>query len=219
MEQNSFSPEQEENMTEQESLQIIQQMIQAAKQEQKDNGRGWIIWGWVLFAVSILTVLNITFKWFNAAFFWNAFGILVLAWILFTCIRYLFFRKTQPVKTYTGDIFQKLNIGFFISLGFIILAINLGVGPIKGFALLIALYGFWILIYGTALNFKPSIIGAYVTWAIGFAALFVHKVESVEINQFKWIMLLHALAALCGYIIPGHIANREFNKTKKIQPN
>jgi hypothetical protein len=153
------------------------------------------------------------------AIFWNVFGILVLVWIFFTCTRYFFFRKSEPVKTYTGDIFRKLNIGFFVCLGFIILAINLGVGPVKGFALLINLYGFWILIYGTALNFKPSIIGAFVTWGIGFAALFVDKVETLPVNQFKWIMLLHALAALCGYIIPGHVANNEFKKLKKNQIN
>jgi hypothetical protein len=63
------------------------------------------------------------------------------------------------------------------------------------------------LIYGAVLNFKPSIIGAYITWAFAFASLFV--------DRFDYTMLLHAAAVLCGYIIPGHIANREFNKVKR----
>ena len=88
----------------------------------------------------------------------------------------------------------------------IIFSINLGVSPIKGFALLLGLYGFWILIYGTALNFKPSIIGAFITWGLAFACLYV--------QSFEWTMLLHALAVLCGYIIPGHIAYAEFKKIK-----
>jgi hypothetical protein len=86
----------------------------------------------------------------------------------------------------------------------IIFSINLGVHPTKGFALLLGLYGFWILIYGTVLNFKPSVIGAYITWGFAFASLFV--------DQFEWTMILHAIAVLCGYIIPGHIAYKEFNK-------
>ncbi len=36
--------EQKGELTEHESLRIIQQMINTAKQEQKDDGRGWIIW-------------------------------------------------------------------------------------------------------------------------------------------------------------------------------
>jgi hypothetical protein len=80
---------------------------------------------------------------------------------------------------------------------------NVGVDPRKGFGLLLGLYGFWILIYGAVLNFKPSIIGAFITWAFAFASLFV--------KSFEHTMLLHAIAVLAGYIIPGHIAYKEFN--------
>ncbi len=184
----------EKKLTEQESLHIIQQMIQTAKQEQKDNGLGWIIWGWTLFAVS----------------------------------RYFFFKKPKKVRTYTGDLFDKLNAGFFIFLILIILSINVGVPPSKGFMLLIGLYGFWILIYGTALNFKPSVIAAYITWAIAFAGLFIDRfihpagpgdlpdaANVIGLERFQWVMLFHAFAVLCGYIIPGHMANKEFNRLKR----
>src|SRR5690606_41639450 len=63
---------------------------------------------------------------------------------------------------------------FFISLAVIIVSMNTGgVHPTKGFALLLGLYGFWILIYGVVLNFKPSVIGAYVVFAFALASLFV----------------------------------------------
>ena len=110
------------------------------------------------------------------------------------------------MRTYTKDLFEKLNVGFVISLMLIIFSMNLGVNPLKGFGLLLGLYGFWILIYGAVLNFRPSIIGAYVTWAFAFVSLFV--------DSFEWTMLAHAAAVLCGYIIPGHIAYSEFNKKK-----
>jgi len=92
----------------------------------------------------------------------------------------------------------------------IILSINLGVTPVKGFALLLGLYGFWILIYGTALNFRPSLIGAFITWGFGFGALFVKD------HHFDITMILHGLAVLFGYIIPGHLANIEFKKINRI---
>jgi len=201
----------EKKMSEQESLRIIQQMIQTAKQEQKDDGLGWIIWGWLLFTASALTWLNLKFEWFSNFLFWNIFGAITGLYMIYELIRDSFFRR-EKVKTYTGDLFDKLNGGFFIFLVLIILSMNLGVHPVKGFSLLLGLYGFWILVYGTALDFKPSVIGAYITWGFAFAGLFVRE------DQFELTMILHALAVFCGYIIPGHIASHEFKKIRYQKP-
>jgi len=209
----------EKQISEIESLGLIQQMIQTAKQEQRDDGKGWIIWGWMLFLASVLTVINMHARWIDDIFaFWNVFGVISLIYFAYGAVKFLFFSKRKRVRTYTGDLFSKLNTGFFISLMFVIISINvssrviyeqcptLALTPVRiGFALLINLYAFWVLIYGTVLNFRPSIIGAYITWAIGFAALFT--------RSFEVAMLLHAAAALCGYIVPGHLANRAFRKT------
>ncbi|HEY1022630.1 MAG TPA: hypothetical protein VGE06_09990 [Flavisolibacter sp.] len=210
----------EKQLSEQESLHLIQQMITMAKKEQRDDGRGWIIWGWLLFLASMLTVANIRFGWFGIFFFWNAFGVFSLLMFVYESFAKRFFNRGVRVKTYTGDLFSRLNTGFFICLVFIIVALNVGSREIIekygvmdltfiniGFALLINLYAFWVLIYGTALNFRPSIIAAYCTWAIGLVALFV--------QDFEKVMLLHALAVFAGYILPGHIANREFNRIKR----
>jgi hypothetical protein len=194
----------EKQISEHEGLLLIQQMINTAKKEQKDDGKGWIIWGWMLFLASVLTVLNMRFKWFQPFFFWNFFGLITLIALAYQSVSYLFFQKTEKVRTYTKDLFQRLNTGFFISLMFIIVAINVNISPAIGFSLLISLYAFWILIYGSALNFRPSVIAAYLTWGIGFVSLFM--------KSFEQVMLLHAAAVLIGYIIPGHIANNEFRK-------
>jgi len=208
----------EKHLSERDSLLLIQQMIDTAKKEQKDDGKGWIVWGWMLLLASILTVLNLRQEWFsNTFFFWNAFGLIAFILLVWESAQF-FFLKRQRVKTYTGDLFKKLNVGFFISLLFIIIAMNAGESVISkklgyfdgtfvryGFALLINLYSFWILIYGTALDFKPSVIGAYFSWALGLTAL-------LFTSDFETVMLLHAAAVLVGYIIPGHIANREFRK-------
>ena len=206
----------EKNLSEQESLLVIQQMIQTAKQEQKDDGIGWIIWGWLLFFASIFTWLNIQYHWFkDIALFWDALGMCVMLYWIYRMIKYFSGRLRERVKTYTADLFAKLNSGFFIFLLLIIFSMNLELRPVppaKGFMLLVGLYGFWILVYGTALNFRPSIIAAYITWAIAFGGLFIYKIAPTERSEFQMIMLVHALAVLVGYIIPGHLANKEFKK-------
>jgi MFS family permease len=199
-------------ISEKESMLLIQQMITTAKKEQTDSGVGWIVWGWLLFFASIFTYLNEQYNWLSTFFFWNMFGIAAILMVLYEVAKYFFGTKTEKVKTYTGDLFDRLNIGFGISLLLIIMSMNINypstVPPVKGFTLLLGLYGFWILIYGTVLNFKPSIIGAFITWGFAFAGLFVHQ------GRFDITMILHAAAVLCGYIIPGHIANVQFRNLR-----
>jgi hypothetical protein len=198
----------EQQPNEQESLLIIQQMIGRAKQENKDDGKGWILWGWLLFGASIFSFINSELKITSQYFFWNSFGIIGSCFFLYQAIKYFLIKPRTRVKTYTGDLLRRLNIGFFISLFLLMIAMNFSIDPVAGFAILINLYGFWLLIYGTALNFKPFTIGAFVNWILAMIALFVHS--------FDKIMLIHAAAVLCGYIIPGHLANNEFRKAKRV---
>ena len=193
-----------DNLSGEQSLQIIQDMIRSAKQEQKDNGMGWIIWGWMLFLASALTELNLHIKLMQTFFFWNIFGIATIVMLIVSAIRNNQ-KKIHRVTTYTKEVFDKLNIGFTMTLVVIIVAMNVSIGPISGFALLTGLYGFWVLIYGDLFNFKPSIIASYFVWAFALAGLFAQTIE--------WVMIFHGLAVLVGYIIPGHIAYNEFNKS------
>jgi hypothetical protein len=199
----------EENkpFTANDSLAVIQQMINTARREQQDSGKGWIIWGWLLFTASISSFINMYTGTFSQYFFWNLFGLLTLAMLVYSVAIALLGKSKERIKTYTGELYRRLNIGFFITLMLIIVSINTGVTPTKGFALLMALYGFWALIYGATSNFRPSIYGSYFTWACALAAMFVH--------DFRWTMLLHGIAVLGGYIIPGHTANYQYRKTRK----
>jgi MFS family permease len=206
----------ETRLSELDSLNIIRQMIDTAKHEQKDDGKGWIIWGWMLFIASVGTIANIRYGWFDLFFFWNAFGIVVLIIGVYEAITAFFIRRRIKVKTYTRAIFDKLNVGFFVSIMFIIVSMNIGVSPLRGFPLLMSLYAFWILIYGALLSFRPSMIGAMAMWILAFVALFVPEIFSSvtgdSFSLFSWTMLLHALGVLFGYIIPGHLANKEFKR-------
>ncbi|HMO31673.1 MAG TPA: hypothetical protein PKE63_09995 [Lacibacter sp.] len=195
---------QEQPISEQESLQIIRQMIATAKQEQKDDGMGWILWGWLLFAGSTLSFLNQFTRWVNDFFFWNLFGFLSLIMLVAGLVRSVRPRTTQRVRTYTNELYSKLNVGFFMTLILIIVSINVGVRPSLGFGLLLALYGFWMLIYGALMHFRPSVAGAWINWALALATLLA--------GDFKWAMLFHAVAVLAGYIVPGHMAYAQFKR-------
>jgi hypothetical protein len=191
----------------QESLQVIQQMIFVAKKEQRNDGLGWIWWGWMLFAASIFSLLNDQYNWLSPYFFWDTLGVIAIGYFIIRSVGYFSGKRRKAVRTYTGELIHKLNVGFFVSLFFIMIAMNTVLGPLAGFPILVNLYGFWILVYGTAMNFRPFIIGAFFAWSMGIAGLFVKTYEAV--------LLIHALAVLGGYIIPGHIANYTFRKLSR----
>ena len=193
-------------LTGEESFSIIQQMIETAKREQNDDGLGWISWGWMLFVASALTVINLHTNWVNEFFFWNAFGLATIVFMVISSIRSNMTRRKARVKTYTKEIYNKLNIGFAITLMLIVVGMNVGVGPKLGFCMLMAIYGFWVLIYGALFNFKPSQIGSYFIWACALAGMFM--------KTWEWVMILHGAAVFAGYIIPGHMAYYEFKKAE-----
>lgn len=202
--------EYQEPLTEQESLRLINEMIGIAKKEQKDDGKGWILWGWLLFLASVCSFLNSKWDWSLSQYiFWNSFGIFSIGYFIFVMFRYFFSRPKAGIKTYTRDFLHRLNLGFIVSMFFIIAAINLEILPVNtGFMLLINLYGFRVLMQGTALHFRPFVVGAVICWLMATAGLFI--------KSFDWIMVIHATAVLFGYIIPGHMANRDFKKSKLI---
>ncbi len=52
----------ERKISEHESLHLIQQMIQVAKENHRENGEGWLIWGWLLFVASVISGVLVYLK-------------------------------------------------------------------------------------------------------------------------------------------------------------
>src|SRR5437764_8761893 len=96
-----------------ESLQLIAEMIRTAKAEQTDDGRRWILWGWLLFSVSLLTVANAHWHWFGTWLFWNVFGLATLLIFGYDVVVRGRKRRNMRVLTYTRALSRKLHTGFF----------------------------------------------------------------------------------------------------------
>ncbi len=193
---------QEEELSREQSLEIIHQMINRAKTNFTDNGIGWLLWGSMIFLASVATYILILFDYPNLFIGWNIFGLIAVV-----MLAYDFLKKKRPVvRTYVDDVLRWVDIGFTVCLFIIILSINISVGPNNGFGYFLMLYGFLMIIQGGALHFKPLIMGAIVNW-IGAIGIFVN-------NDFKYDMLITAGAVFIGYIIPGLILRAKSNKNR-----
>lgn len=192
----------EKQLSGQESLALINQMISKAKNEINDNGFGWLLWGSMIFLAAVSSYIIIEFKLdLNVFIGWNLFGLIAIPLMVYNLIRN---RKVLRTRTYVDELLSLFDIGFTICIFIIILSINVAVSPNEGFGYFLMVYAFLMLIQGGAIRFKPLLIGSIINWA-GAIAIFYNDV-------FKYDMLITAAAVFIGYIIPGLLLRSQYRK-------
>jgi MFS family permease len=197
----------EKEMSHNDSLQLIEQMIGAAKDQHNERGEGWIIWGWILFLASTSSVVCM---YLNMGSYVNWIWTAVLP---VGVITYFLTRKKgegKKVETYISSLLNRIETGFFISLVVMVIGSNI-IGNYQHqyahflFGFYFVLYAFWMYIHGSATTFRPLIFGAFFNWIAALGIFFL--------TDFKYIMMVSAVATLVGYIIPGYIQRQQYKKS------
>lgn len=197
----------DQQLSNEKSMEIIQQMINQAKSNITDNGLSWLLWGTMIFLASLSTYFFIYTGSRNIYLGWNIFGIFTLVMLTYG----IFKPKRQTVSTYIGDLLKLVDIGFTVSLFTIIFAINFAVSANGGFGFFLMIFAFLMLIKGGAVKSRSLMVGAAVNWA-GAIAIFINK-------EFKYDMLIMAVAVLIGYVIPGLLLWLQYRKSNNSLKN
>ena len=194
--------EKDQQMTGEQSLEIIQQMIAQAKTNITDSGFGWLLWGTMIFLTCVSTYIFIDIGSENIFLGWNIFGLITVILLTYDIIKH----KKKQVRTYVDDLLKLVDIGFIICLFTIIISINVAVSPNSGFGFFLMIFAFLMLIKGGVVKSNSLMIGAVVNWA-GAIAIFINK-------EFRYDMLIMAAAVLIGYIIPGLQLRSNYRKSR-----
>jgi hypothetical protein len=192
-----------ENFSPQESLAVIQSMINTARNQFSDSGHLYLLWGWVVFVCSIAQFVLI--KYFR---YEHHYMVWMLTWgaFIYQLIYLARKKRKKKVKTYADRI-----IGF-VWLAFVVLMFLFGflfgselgdkyyqmVSP--GF---LALYGMPTFLSGIILNFRPLIIGAIGCWLLSISAMYI---------PYEYQLLLLSAAMIIAWIIPGYILRNKYKK-------
>lgn len=197
--------EKEAHLSHEESLGIIEQMIAAAKNEHQEKGDGWLIWGWLLFLASLSSVACMLLeKPGIIGTIWS--GMLVIGLVIGFIIS-LRRKRSVVVTTYVQELLRKLGTGFFISLFVMIASASILKNDIA-FGYYYILYAFWMFIHGSAIRFRPLIVGAIINWGAALAIFFTS-------DNFLHIMIISSIAIFCGYLVPGYMLRRQYLKSRK----
>lgn len=189
-----------------EGLHLIRQMISAAKDEHRERGDGWLLWGWLLFGASGASIA-LYLGGGRAYIGWVWTGMLIAGLAIGLSLYLWKGRSRVPeVQTYSGRLLDRLGTGFFVSL-LVMVAASWITGQSSGFGYYYVLYAFWMFIYGSALSFRPLLYGAVVNWA---AALLIFYMDS-----FLYTMIISAVAVGAGYLVPGYLLRAQYHQSAR----
>ncbi len=189
MTDSSFSP--------QDSLKLIQGMIDKARQNMGDNSPHFLLWGWVSFIGCIgQFVLKNFFHYPQHYLIW----LLTFPAAIISIVMGQRQHKQKTTVTYVGESMKHLWIGMGISyfvLSMILTRLGWGTSIFPFFMLL---YGLGTFVSGKFLQFKPFVWGGLTAWVLAITATFFN---------YDYQMLFGAAAILISYIIPAYLLRRK----------
>lgn len=180
----------EKQLTQEESLRIIHEMISAAKNDVKADAFIFLLWGWLVFVASIAQFILIVLDKEYNSYPWM---LMPLGGII-TVVYSIRQGKKDRTKTNVTESLKYTWIAFTAAL-LIIMFFN-SMTFLQVLPCIMVLYGMGLFLSGGALKFKPLIWGGIFCWICAIAGFEV---------QNKYQLLILATAVFGGYIVPGYL--------------
>jgi hypothetical protein len=180
-----------DTLSPQQSLDLIQAMINETKGNVRDNSFYYLFWGWVLIVAHVgsFTLSKIEFEYPFAVWL-----IVIPAWI----ISFVYGSRQRKSHKRTTTHLEKINITLWVSFGVLAVVIpffgsfiNYQINP-----MILLVGSMATLASGVILKFKPLMIGGIIFFVFGLSCFFFS-------NEHQ--SLLSALAIALGYLVPGYL--------------
>lgn len=190
-------------MTSEQSLALIESMINKAKNQFRENGHLYLIWGWVVFFCSMVHyIFGIRMGHEKAGMVW------MLTWvaIIYQVIYIVRLKKKVRVTTYTDDILNAIWVVFAIAMVVVVLIIHRQLG--NDFykvldALILTIYGVPTFLSGVILRFNALKAGGICCWVLAILSTFFDPHQH---------LLFISMAMVIAWIIPGYLLRRRYKK-------
>lgn len=189
---------QEPEFSPQDSLLLIESMINKARNRFSENGHLYLLWGWVILFCSAVS--------FFSLYYFKDYRLFPVWFITWGAVIYQFVylfrkRKSESVKTYTDDINSNVWMVFVIMSGLLVVILGkTGNQNLFNTAILI-MYGMPTFLSGVIMKFNSLKIGAAVCWVLAFVSTLI---------PYEFSFLLLAMAVITAWIIPGYLLRSRY---------
>jgi hypothetical protein len=194
----------EKELSPQESIELIQTMINKTKGVVADDSFYFLLWGWLVFACCLgQFCLKVYLQFPQNYYVW----LLMPVGGVISAVYGAKQSKKTRVKSFVDESLDYLWIA--LGLAFVVLVtVNILNGKAweTAFTYYIILYGIGTFVTGMLLRFRPLVIGGLLN--------FVLAVVSIRF-QYEYQLLVGALAILTSYIIPGHLLRIRYQQQTK----
>lgn len=189
---------QSENFSPKDSLLLIDNMINQAKNRFSENGFLYLLWGWVILLSSVGHFILIKLQLFkHPEMIWISTWLTIIYQVIYLVRK----RKEETVKTYSEHIIGYVWMVFGISLGMISFILSKTNNWEVMNALLLMLYGMPTFLSGVIMRFTALKVGGIICWSLSIVAVMVAPV---------YVLLLLAVAVIAAWIVPGYLLRKKF---------
>jgi hypothetical protein len=185
-----------QNLSAQESLDIITQMIQQTQGNVKSSAFHFLLWGWVVAIANLGMFTLIQLEYSRPYVVWL---ITIPAWIASMIFGY----KHSNEKRVSTHI-DKITMWIWVSYGACIFTlvffgskIQWNLNPIILLMTVVPTF-----VSGIVIRFKPLIIGGISIWVFAIICFLV---------DYQYQFLVGAIAVVTGYLIPGYLLKNQQN--------
>jgi hypothetical protein len=188
----------------QKSLELIESMINRAKDRFAEDGSMYLVWGWAVFVMSLSQFILLHFFDYPRHYL-----VWLFSWVVMI-YQVIYIRKKHrrsQVRTYTDHIIAFVWITFAIVIfliAFLIGRLTHGDYYIHINPILLALYGMPTFLTGVIVRFKPLIIGGIGCWILSVITTFI------LVYDYQFLMIPAAM--LIAWIIPGYLLRAKYKK-------
>jgi hypothetical protein len=190
---------QQENFSPQDSLRLIDSMINQAKNRFNENGFLYLLWGWLILACAIGHFVLIKLNWFkHPEIIWASWIIAMIYQIIFLVRK----KKTEKVKTYSDTIISSIWICFGMCMMVLTIIISRNNGWMYMNPIILLMYGIPTFLSGVVMQFTPLKIGGIACWMLAILSTFFLPI---------YYLLFLAAAVIVAWIIPGYLLRKKYN--------
>ncbi len=188
----------EQPFNEQNSLQLIESMINKAKNNFSESGTLYLLWGFVILICSMVQFAAMHFfKSDNGNYIWFLTWLVAIYQVIFISRK----EKKEKVKTYTAEILKYVWICFITCLFLLIFILIKQKAFVSINPAILVLYGVPTFLSGTILKFRSLIIGGIICWILAIGSIFV---------SYDFQLLFISAAVIAAWIIPGFLLRKKF---------